>query len=141
MPAILAFIIPIDPGLGIGGGPIIPPGQPPVISGPPGPWPTPPIYYPPEVWPPLPPSGGLPPGFWPGDPPPRPHPTPPPGGGNGGGGQAPPGFGWVWIPGQGWTIGWSPGSGFDKPQPIPPEQPPSVDNTLPPVPPDPTPVG
>ena len=47
-------------GLGIGGGPIMPPpgggGEhpahpiylPPVISGPPGPWPTPPIYLPPD---------------------------------------------------------------------------------------------
>jgi hypothetical protein len=68
-------------GLGIGGGPIMPPpgggGEhpahpiylPPVISGPPGPWPTPPIYIPgepvfpthPIVLPPIdipPPDGG-----------------------------------------------------------------------------------
>lgn len=41
-------------GLGVGGGPIIPPeqGQPPGIWGPPGPWPTPPIQMPPGTWPP-----------------------------------------------------------------------------------------
>src|SRR6516165_8916547 len=47
-------------GLGVGGGPIMPPAGgggehpahpiylPPVISGPPGPWPSPPIYLPPD---------------------------------------------------------------------------------------------
>lgn len=41
--------------VGIGGGPIVPPGggEPPIIWGPPGPWPTPPIH--------LPPGGGEPP--------------------------------------------------------------------------------
>lgn len=43
-------------GLGVGGGPIIPPeggqpGEPPGIWGPPGPWPTPPIQMPPGTWP------------------------------------------------------------------------------------------
>lgn len=35
-------------GLGVGGGPIIPPGQPPGIWGPNDPRPSPPIYIPPE---------------------------------------------------------------------------------------------
>lgn len=35
-------------GIGIGGGPIIPPGSPPGIWGPTDPRPTPPIYIPPE---------------------------------------------------------------------------------------------
>lgn len=43
-------------GLGVGGGPIIPPESgggenPPGIWGPPGPWPTPPIAFPPGTWP------------------------------------------------------------------------------------------
>ena len=64
-----------DPSLGIGGGPMPPgPGQPPGV------WPpvgvvTPPIYYPPEIWPPRPPSAGQPPGIWGGGN--VPMPTPP----------------------------------------------------------------
>lgn len=89
-------------GLGVGGGPIIPPGQPPssgahpehpiyyppVISGPPGPWPTPPIYIPP----------------CPDQPPPDPGTPKPP----------PPEGGWGWHPEYGW--GYFPGGG-GKPQP------------------------
>ena len=58
-------------GLGVGGGPVIPPGQPPSdahpehpIVYPPGIWgptdprPTPPIYLPPSITPPEPPSSG-----------------------------------------------------------------------------------
>jgi hypothetical protein len=87
-------------GLGVGGGPIIPPEQPPV-SGPPG-IPTHPIYAPPgipthpivlpdpPVMPPDSPSQGKPP---------------------------PPGGGWGWHPEYGW--GYFPGGG-GKPQPTPP---------------------
>lgn len=64
------------PGLGVGGGPIYPPeqppggGSPPGIWGPPGPWPTPPINFPPGWVGGVPPGGGggQPPGIWPNPP-------------------------------------------------------------------------
>lgn len=76
-------------GLGIGGGPIMPPsggGSPPGIWGPPGPWPTPPIHLPPEGGRPPVDSGAHPshpialPGdpWWPPDAP-QPPQLPPPG--------------------------------------------------------------
>src|SRR3974390_137101 len=56
-----------DPTLSVGW-PLPPPGA--GGGQPPGIWPpvgvvTPPIYYPPEIWPPRPPSAGQPPGIWP----------------------------------------------------------------------------
>src|SRR6516162_1473886 len=113
----------------IGGGPIVPPTQPPgiwpspgvpthpiyyppVISGPPGPWPTPPIYLPPTlpgIWPspghpahPIyyPPVISGPPGPWPTPPiylpqPPE-KPTEPPS--TDGKWAYSPIYGWVWVP-------------------------------------------
>lgn len=88
-------------GLGIGGGPIIPPpGMPPIDTGarpehpiyyPPGSLPHPehPIYLPPNITPPVPPDPGT------------PKPPPPEGG-------------WGWHPEYGW--GYFPGGG-GKPQP------------------------
>jgi hypothetical protein len=82
---------------------------------------SPPIYYPPGIWGPTDPRPThpivLPPGAS----------TPPEG--------LPPGAVWppqavvIWVPGQGYKV---------IPIAHPPEQPPGVDNTLPPVPPDPS---
>lgn len=76
-------------GLGVGGGPIVPPGQPPQIWGPPDPRPNPPIAFPPG-W-----VGGVPP-QQPVDPPPTLVKPPPPGGG------------WAYV--QEWGWGYYPGS-------------------------------
>ena len=99
----------------IWGGPYFPP----VVSGPPGPWPTPPIYMPPA-------GGGSPPlGMWGGGN--VPYPTPPiyfppsppenppePPASNGGGS-------WHYVPGLGWCFYAEGGKwvfvGGDKPQP------------------------
>jgi hypothetical protein len=134
-------------GLEVGGGPIMPPAtqppaQPPGIWGPPGPWPSPPIYIPPTppaggpVYPShpiyLPPVISGPPGPWPTPPihlpPEQPPEEVPPGPGNGW--NYYPQLGWVWTsPGGKWHY-----VGGDKPQPpempsqppesgTPPEQP------------------
>ena len=103
-------------GLGVGGGPIEPPAGPPghpahpiylppVISGPPGPWPTPPIYIPPE----------------PGQPPVFPaHPIvlppieiPPPDGGE----QDKWEVQAYWTPENGWGVAIVPGPGATVPTP------------------------
>jgi len=102
-------------GLGIGGGPIMPPSSPghpahpivlpPEISGPPGPWPTPPIYLPPE----------------PGQPPVYPaHPIvlppieiPPPDGGT----QDKWEVQTYWTPESGWGVAIVPGPGATVPTP------------------------
>lgn len=98
-------------GLGVGGGPVIPPAQPPV-SGPPG-VPIHPIWGPPGFNPPgpgMPPGIGggpiIPPSLTPPDPPTDPSVGKPP----------PPGGGWGWHPEYGW--GYFPGGG-GKPQPQP----------------------
>jgi hypothetical protein len=102
-------------GLGIGGGPIEPPSSPvypahpivlpPEISGPPGPWPTPPIYLPPD----------------PGEGPVYPaHPIvlppidiPPPDGGDQDKWQLQP----YWTPENGWSVAIVPGPGATVPTP------------------------
>jgi hypothetical protein len=103
-------------GLGVGGGPIMPPAGgpvypshpivlPPEISGPPGPWPTPPIYIPPE----------------PGQPPVFPaHPIvlppieiPPPDGGE----QDKWEVQAYWTPENGWGVAIVPGPGATVPTP------------------------
>jgi len=116
------------PGLEVGGGPIMPPGQPPVA--------TPPIFYPPTpahpiVLPPDPPSGGipgvptfpiwgppgmeLPPGS--GYPPVAGHPLPPIGDGK----PPQPIGGWsakvFWTEKTGWGIVLVPGPGTEVPTP------------------------
>lgn len=105
-------------GLGVGGGPIIPPDEgPPGIWGPTDPRPTPPINLPPGY-------PGNPPGIWgptdprptppihippvPPDPPTPSEPKPPPADG-----------GWGWSPEYGWGYFPNPSSG-GKPTPLPP---------------------
>lgn len=102
-------------GVGIGGGPVIPPDQPPSqppgIWGPPGPWPTPPIAFPPGWVGGVPPGGG-PPGIWG---PPGPWPSPPISFPPGWVGGVPPDkppepvsppIDWkvVWTPSDGWVV-------------------------------------
>jgi len=138
---------PVDPGygipgppLGIWGGappphpahPIAPGGRPPVDPGygvpiPPG-VATPPIYYPPEVWPPPvhpahpiapggPPPTATPPIFyppevWPNPPdPPEQPPVMPPGA------ILPPGWSWYYTNIWGWVLVWRPTGSGGKPQP------------------------
>jgi hypothetical protein len=150
---ILAYIVPIETG-NVPAHPIAPGGPPPTVWPPPGGpvfpahpiapggpppsvWPppgvvSPPIHYPPEIWPTPPPSGGAPPGIWgggnvpmptppiyypPGQPviPPGspahpivvpPEPTEPPSGGEGK---------WLYSPIYGWV--WQPAGSGGKPQP------------------------
>ena len=133
-------IAPVDPGygvplppLGIWGG--APPAHiaHPIAPGGPPPTATPPIYYPPEIWPPLPgkPPGVVappiyyPPGIW-GPTDPRPShpivlpeppevptepPIAPPGGGVSEGWQ------WYYSPVYGWILVWVPSEGGGKPRP------------------------
>src|SRR6516225_4816160 len=104
-----------DPSLSIGGGPIIPPEQPPV-GGPPG-QPIHPIWGPPGF---VPPGPGMPPGIWGG--PIIPPDQPPVGGGPPGVPTFP-----IWGPPG---ISLPPGSGYPPvaghPLPTPPDQPPSA---------------
>ena len=98
---------PVDPGygvplppLGIWGGappahiahPIAPGGPPPVA--------TPPIYYPPEIWPNPPEVPDVPPVMPPGS-------------------IIPPGWSWYYTQYWGWVLVWRPPAGGGKPQPIP----------------------
>ena len=126
-------------GLGVGGGPIVPPNQPvypehPIAPGyPPGNYPSHPIY-----WPGMPPGwGGYPPGGWPpvtppttGEPPIPTHPIAPgyppgnypslpiywpgypPGWPGAGGGPKPPDGGTPQPPLMEWKVGWTPDTGW-----------------------------
>ena len=106
-------------GLGVGGGPIVPPdsGAPPGFWGPNDPRPTPPINLPPWDQ-----SGGRPPGIWG---PPGPWPSPPihlppmpiePPSNPTEPKPPPPDGGWGWHPTYGWGFFPNP-SGGGKPQP------------------------